>query len=459
MTSQRDDDLTVLRAEAELPRNGQARQDEHERQDNGRRVRLTRAIDIEIRPTVWAWRDQGKGRIPAGTLVLLGGRASTGKSSCAVWLTAQTTRGTLPGSHFGKPRAVFWMGTEESWRGTLGPRLVAAGADRDLVFKFDVVTEEGEDVTLSLPKDNALLEAAIVAEQAALVVIDPLLSVLGERIDTHKAREVRLALEPLAKMAERTDSVVAGLAHYNKGAGSDAVSLLSGSHAFGDVPRAVFGFARDPRDGSRVMTQVKNSLGRDDLPSLDYAIESCSVETPLGAVETNRFAILGESQRSVSDLLRDSNGDDDEQSERDEAVSWLIDYLSPLGGSAPASEVIRAAGVVGIAKRTLTRARKRAGVSTVKAGMAGGWLWTLEGATEGAEGANAQDLAPSASSVAPSPAASDDPPSSDAETIVCDRLGGEVVTCLCCGLPLDQALVAAEPWHRTHPACECREAS
>jgi hypothetical protein len=40
------------------------------------------------------------------------------------------------------------------------------------------------------------------------------------------------------------------------------------------VPRSIFGFARDKTDGSRVMTQVKNAHGRDDLPSLGYKIET-----------------------------------------------------------------------------------------------------------------------------------------------------------------------------------------
>jgi hypothetical protein len=417
----------------------------------GRRVRLTRASEIEMRPVVWAWHDQNYGRIAAGTLVLLGGRASTGKSSCAVWLAAQITRGTLPGSYFGRPRAVFWMGTEESWRSTVGPRLVAAGADLDLVFKFDVVTDQGEDVILSLPTDNALLEAAIVAEHAALVVIDPLLSVLGERIDAHKAREVRLALEPLAKMAERTDSVVAGLAHYNKSAGSDAISLLSGSHAFGDVPRAVFGFARDARDGSRVMTQVKNSLGRDDLPSLDYAIEPCSVETPLGAIETNRFAILGESERSVSDLLRDARGDDDDRTERDEAADWLVDYLTMRGGTAMAADTIKAALAVGVAKTTLTRARARAGVTSSKAGMAGGWFWTLEESTKEPKNPAPRDMDSSDSSVDSSQ------PDDDPERLIEAALGGVEIPRCCCGELVDAGLFAAEPWQRTHPGCACDE--
>ena len=47
------------------------------------------------------------------------------------------------------------------------------------------------------------------------------------------------------------------------------------------MPALVFGFARDDTDdqgNARVMSQVKNSLGRDDLLSLSYVIETAPVE-------------------------------------------------------------------------------------------------------------------------------------------------------------------------------------
>jgi hypothetical protein len=48
------------------------------------------------------------------------------------------------------------------------------------------------------------------------------------------------------------------------------------------VPRSIFGFARDETDGSRVMTQVKNPHGRDDLPSLGYKIETTQLHVVRG---------------------------------------------------------------------------------------------------------------------------------------------------------------------------------
>src|SRR5215210_2756812 len=122
-----------------------------------RRARLTRASDIVIKPVRWAWDDNG-GPIPAGSLTSTAGREGTGKSSFGVWATAQITRGTLPGAYFGQPRPVFYVAVEDSWTYTLAPRLTAAGADLDLVFRFEVVNDTDDEVMLSLPEDNRLLE-------------------------------------------------------------------------------------------------------------------------------------------------------------------------------------------------------------------------------------------------------------------------------------------------------------
>lgn len=451
MTTQRERDAEVLEQELADIVAGQRQREQQQRAEpppGGRRVKLTRASEIEIRPVVWVWQDNGYGRIPAGTLSIMAGREGTGKSSCAIWLAAQMTRGLLPGRHFGQPRPVFYLAVEDSWSQTIVPRLAAAGANLDLIYRFEVVADNDEDVMLSLPADNLLLEESILTEAAALVVIDPLMSVLSERIDTHRTREVRLALDPLAKLADRTGAVLIGIAHFNKAGGTDAASLLSGSHAFRDVPRSIFGFAKD--DDNRVMSQVKNSLGRDDLPSLQYVMEPVLIDTPSGVAETARFSFAGESDRSVADLLRDAHGSDEDRSERDEAVSWLIDYLSMSGGSASAADAIRAAAAVGIAKTTLTRARKRSGVRSVKIGMAGGWFWTLEESTEGTEESSHQGLDSSDSSVD-----SSGPPDPDPEALIRDQLGATEVPCRCCGLPLDPYLAANGD--TSHPACICNE--
>jgi 5S rRNA maturation endonuclease (ribonuclease M5) len=335
-----------------------------EEQVPARRSRITWASDIEPEPVVWAWQENGDhGRIPAGSLSVAAGREGTGKSSFGIWMAAQITRGTLPGSFYGKPLKVLYVAVEDSWKYTLVPRLMAAGADLSMIGRFEVISDDDEELTLSLPYDNALLENDVRHHDVALVVIDPLMSVIGEKIDTHREREVRSALDPLARIADRTGSVILGIAHFNKGSSTDAASLITGSGAFKNVPRSVFGFARDEADdnGGRVMTQVKNSLGRDDLASLAYRIESTTVPTKKGVATTGKFVFLGESERSVADILRDSRSllDEYEVAARGDTEEWLDKYLLDNGGFAEAKTVIAAGEASGYSGKTIKNVRSK----------------------------------------------------------------------------------------------------
>ena len=87
--------------------------------------------------------------------------------------------------------------------------------------------------------------------------------------------------------------------------------------------------------------------------------------------------MLGESDRSVHDILRD-RGDEDDRSERDEAADWLTRYLIDHGGEAIASDAIKAATRDGIAKTPLTRARHHAHVTSSKGAFNGPWVWRLD---------------------------------------------------------------------------------
>ena len=209
-----------------------------------RTIKLTPASSITVRPVRWLEED----RLPLGTLGLLGGREGIGKTIYASTLAASITRGTLSGVYHGTPRAVIVAATEDSWEHTIVPRLMAAGANLDLVYRVDVETAEGTDTMLSLPCDLVALERAVRDVQAAMVLLDPLLSRLDADLDTHKDAEVRMALEPLVKLADAVDVYVLGIIHVNKGSSTDPLTLLMGSRAFAAVARSVLFVLTDPED-------------------------------------------------------------------------------------------------------------------------------------------------------------------------------------------------------------------
>lgn len=338
-----------------------------------RRLRLTQASAIPRRRKRWVW----DGRIPAGSLTLIPGREGIGKSLFLAWLAAKLTRGELPGIHHGTPKPVIYAATEDSWTYTIANRLVAAGADLDLVSRVDVV--DGEAVLpLTLPADCGALTVELQRTGAALLALDPLVSNIAAGIDTHRDRELRTALEPLVAVADGTGAAVCGLAHFGKSKSGDAMDLVLGSRAFSAVTRAALAMARDPDadDGSCVMTQAKNNLGRLDLPSLRYVIDSVTVDTDEGPTDEGRLRFDGESERSVHDILEDLD-DADARTERDECAKWLKDYLKERGGEADAADIIKDAEKDGHAKRTIQRARHQARIISERTGFPSRAVWRL----------------------------------------------------------------------------------
>jgi AAA domain len=339
---------------------------EPEEERLARRIRLTPASSIKPRPVRWAWTD----RIPAGELTLTPGRGGVGKSTFHAWAIANLTRGTLPGVHFGTPKPCIIAASEDSWERTIAPRLIAAGADMDLVYRVDAITETDEVVSISLPLDIDGLTEEIVRTGAALLSVDPVMSVLSAALDSHKDQEVRRGLEPLGRLADQTGCVVLGNAHFNKSAGSDPLALIMGSAAFGNVARAALGFARDTEaeDGSCVISQAKNNLGRLDLPSLRYRIDNETIDTDEGPADVGKLVMLGESDRSVADILRD-RGSNDDHDERNEIDQWLVDYLNAGSGQAHAGDVITAAKRAGFSENAVKKARIRIKAKSERSGF------------------------------------------------------------------------------------------
>jgi hypothetical protein len=328
---------------------------------------------------VWAWEDDGQGRIPVGGLVLAAGREGTGKSSFAIWLAAAVTRGTLPGAWHGRPRSVVLVAVEDSWQYQIVPRLTAAGADLDRIIHVTVAVDDqvGEQ-NLCLPVDVRLLEQVIADHDVALIVLDPLLSAVDSRLNAKDVQDIRTALEPLQQMADRAGVALLGIAHFKKGAFTDASEMISGSHGQKDVARCVFGFAADRDTGEAVITQTKNSWGLPSLPSMAYRIDTAEVATADGHTEVARFVMLGPSERTIDDIA--ATADPEENADRREAADWLREFLLDNGGNAWVEDVFKAGAKAGFKEHTLRRARTRAGViiPPTRDGMKGAWLWMLK---------------------------------------------------------------------------------
>jgi hypothetical protein len=341
---------------------------------------LTPAAGVSLKPTYWLWAE----RIPAGALTLGPGREGIGKSLFCAWLTAQVTTGSLPGIHQGRPRSVIYAATEDSWERTIAGRLHAAGADLHRVFQIEVEHLDGATLPLSLPRDCEQLGAQIPDHDVVLLVLDPLISAVDSRINVN-SEELRLALEPLAKLADQTGVAVFGLAHFNKASGTDALSRVTGSRAFAAVSRAAVAFARDPgaEDGSCVISQIKSNLGRLDVSSLRYRVESVELDTIDGPGQWGRLVMLGETDTHVEAILSDAdkgNKAEDRNGDRTEEIdAWLRAFLTERAGAANSNDVFEhGRNIGGWSPGQLHRAKSRLKVKASKASTRDGlWTWQL----------------------------------------------------------------------------------
>lgn len=264
--------------------------------ENGqvRRIVLRSAADMKPRRIKWLDGDDRGGRIPVGGITLLAGREGIGKSTISYDVIAQVTKGTMRGEFLGKPKGVVIYATEDEWEPVIVPRLIAAGADRSRVHRAEAYTAEGEKDSIDFPLDLKRLAAQCLNHDVALVVLDPIMSVINGKLDTHKDREVRQALDPLTSFAAAAGIGVLGLIHVNKSGGNDPLNSVMGSRAFSAVARSVLFCIKvesDEEDSppTYLYTHEKCNLGPKQH-SKQYSIKE--VQLDLEDPEDGTFTVL-----------------------------------------------------------------------------------------------------------------------------------------------------------------------
>ena len=358
---------------------------------------LMTLADVTPERVSWLW----PGRLPAGKLVTLDGDPGLGKSTVAITFCAHLSTGRAwpDGTPCPTGDAVI-LSAEDGMADTIRPRLDAADGDPTRVHCLTAVrhvTEDGEIVTRPPTlADMTAIREVLERTGARLLVVDVLMAYLPGKVDSHRDQDVRVVLHRLAELAEHTDATVLLLRHLNKSSAGSPMYRGGGSIGIVGAARAGYVIAPDPDDDTRrVLATVKNNLASES-PSITYRLQN--TETGTARV------VWGEaSEHRAADLLRPAESDDD-RSERDEAGDWLIDYLNEHGTEAPAGEVIGAAIKAGLAKHTVQRARKRAGVISRKSSMGGGWVWAIaiEGDTKVTKVAGHRERSPSSPSMSPS---------------------------------------------------------
>ncbi len=328
----------------------------------------------------WLWRNN----LQRGSLNLLVGKSAAGKSTIALSFSATVTSGGEwpDGQVCEAGSVIFWSG-EDDTRTTLLPRFIAAGGDPGNMEFIEGLHEGGRTRPFNPAADMPALRRAIDRFHAdkrgevRLIVLDPIaLAVTG---DSHKNVETRIGLQPFLDLCAATGAAGLGVHHFTKNtACGDPLDRVSGSLAFGALPRVVLVAARDEsaatRDPRRALVRAKVSNGP-DWGGLDYKLELHPLDGWPG-IEAQRVVWCDPIEGSARDILAQFEGNSTGVRQR-EAVTFLIGALK--GGPRLASELIAEAAHVGIPERTLRYALTQLGGSPERHGKGHGHfvIWEL----------------------------------------------------------------------------------
>jgi hypothetical protein len=330
--------------------------------------RVVRLSEVRPETVRWLW----PGYIPSGKVTLLAGDPGLGKSWAALDLAARlTVGGETPDRRSRMERgAVVLLTAEDGLADTVRPRIDVQGGDASLVHVLDgIVDRDGHERLPSLIEDIEVLEQVVAANCARLVIVDPLNAYTG-RTDSHVDAQVRRALTPLAKMAERTGAAVLVVMHLNQATLQPVLYRVQGSIGYVGAARSVLLVAKDKGNAAqRILAPIKANLSG-EMPAIAFTITGEPALAWRGPVEAD-----------IAELLAAPSADGKGEVSK---LAEALDFLEQVLGDGPvsATDVLKEAQDIGIAKRTLDRAKDQLGVIARREGESGKrgggtWYWEL----------------------------------------------------------------------------------
>ncbi len=363
-------------------------------------VVLTCGADLRPEPIAWLWKDW----LALGKLHILAGAPGQGKTTLALAMAATVTCGGRwpDGSRCSAGKVLVWSG-EDDPADTLLPRLLAMGADASRVYFITATRVDGEAHPFDPARDmQQLIAEAERIGDVRLLVVDPVVSAVAG--DSHKATEVRRALQPIVDLGAAIRAAVLGISHFSKGsAGRDPTERVVGSMAFGAVARVVLCAAKVQGDSDdkdrRILVRSKSNIGPDE-GGFEYSIEHQQLDALPGiqaSIISWGAAIAGTARELLAEVEADNN-----DGEAQDVESFLRALLAD--GPLPVKAIRADADGAGYSWDQTKRASNRIGVEKRKDGLRGGWIWALSSPREheGSEGSKQRNMRSSHSSALPS---------------------------------------------------------
>ena len=289
--------------------------------------------DIEKKTVQWLWFPY----IPKGKITILQGDPGNGKTYITTnFASIVSTGGKFPFADIsvdiGK---VILQNGEDGKNDTLKPRLEKAGANCKNIFIIN------EDERLFSLDQLDRLEASLKEYRPSMVIIDPIQRYIGE-VDMNSANQVRMALAPIGKLAEKYDVSVILVMHMNKGQVKALYKTLGSIDMVG-IARSMLTAGKTIDTNERVLCQTKNNLGPFGK-SIIFEINDNGIEW----IEERDNVTSEDIVISIS------------KKAKVQAKEYLIDKLSKQ--SVDSNILEEEAKQIGISTSTLKRAKKELGV-------------------------------------------------------------------------------------------------
>lgn len=259
----------------------------------------TRLSDLIPQPITWLWPN----RIPFDAPTLLDAEPGLGSSLFALTLAAHVSSGSpLPDGTPVSQSTVILVAPNDSPTRVLLPRLKAANADLSRIILLTSAPQNlpasnsasvptpdtlTGDHPFSLPNDFAHLEAVITAEHAALVILDPLSTLVSAPSrphlpESHPTSQPSTLFTALTHLAERTHCAILLVRHLSQGKSTPLTR-------YGSCPIHLHLLPDPNHEDQRLLCTTKNTLSQ-PAPHLTYRLTASSAGAPLlTCLGTNRF--------------------------------------------------------------------------------------------------------------------------------------------------------------------------
>lgn len=320
----------------------------------------------------WLWYPY----VPVGRLTILGGDPGQGKSFITTAIAASLSKGeALPGEDVDRePENTLMLSAEDDPGDTIKPRLINLHADQRRIFvntDYIVLDEVGVDGIRKMALET----------NAKLVIIDPLVAYLGDRMDMNRANEVRPIMKRLADMARQLQIAVIVVRHNRKvsAGGKEGKAIYSGQGSI-DFTAAVRSELQveQAKNGMQYLNHIKANSGKKGK-SIRYMIEDTSHGAVFRWGDMVEVPVEFMTNKSVSRRFKNEH----------EIKQWLFDELKALPSGDLAKNVIAKGQLVGYSQTKLEHVKKGVALSEKRGAE---WYWVLDPDASGAIEADRQSV-------------------------------------------------------------------